>query len=191
MTITSFKPDKLKVKSNTTIQIELTVDSTDKTLLVTSSDSRVSVDSTVSLVSPDVTVLIDVEIGAFATGEMFTVTAHYAGEQAVCVFEIVATSIAGIVIDPTTFTSGASVDLTVTLDGAANVGGTYVRLKQLREEAFKIPLLIDLPVSLLIPAASTSATITVTAATTGLTLRDTIVATLNGVDVGTEVTINA
>ena len=191
MTITSFKPDKLKVKSNTTIQIELTVDSTDKTLLVTSSDSRVSVDSAVSLVSPDVTVLIDVEIGAFATGEMFTVTAHYAGEQAVCVFEIVATSIAGIVIDPPTFTSGASVDLTVTLDGSANVGGTYVRLKQLREEFFKIPLLIDLPVSLLIPAASTSATITVTAATTGFTIRDTIIATLNGVDVGTEVTINA
>jgi hypothetical protein len=191
MNITSFKPDNLKVRSNVTVQIELVLDSTDKIILLTSSDARAIVDSFVELTSPTVSALIDVEVGDFATGEQFTITAHYAGEQAVCTFEIVATSIASLVIDPPVFTSGASVDLTLTLSSPSNVGGTYIRLKQLREEAFKIPLLVDLPVSILIPAGLTTETITLTAATTSLVLRDTIVAVLNGVEVGTEVSINA
>jgi hypothetical protein len=188
--ITSFKPTNLKVKSNTSVTIELVVASTSVELFVTSNDSRAVVDSVVTFLSPTVSQMITVDIGDFATGERFSVTAHYAGESAICEFEIVANSIASITIDPPTFSSGDSVDITFTLDSPANVGGTYIRLKQLREEAFKIPILIDLPVSIQIPAGNTSVTLTATAATTSLVLRDTIVAILNGIEVGLEVGLN-
>lgn len=190
MNIVFFDAPNNKVRSNSVIQMTATVVDTNTSLFLVASDPRVKVDRLLEFISPDVSLTFDVEIGTFATGETFSVSAYYAGEQATCKFEIVANGIASIELSPTSLTNGGTADLTITLDAPSNVGGTYVRLRQLREDAYKIPLIIDLPVSLLIPAASSSQTITVTAATTSLVLRDTIVASLNGIEVTKEIRLN-
>lgn len=191
MNILSFKSASNIVKSNTTITLELVVDTTSIEVYFTTSDSRAVVDSKVLFTSPSVSETITVEVGQFAPGETFTVKAHaLGGTTALATFVVDATSVASIVADPINMTSAGTVDLTVTLNSPSNVGGTYVRLSQKREQNYKIPLITDLPVSLTIAPGNLSETITCNVTSTSLFLRDTIFAEVNGVTVSTEVSIN-